>query len=977
LRKRAISPVIAVILLIGLAVAAVAAIFLVVLPLTSLDIIDFQVLFKNASDEWEPITLTDPPVSKMEPEEIPPPTSTISDPTITALFELPTFNDDNPVYYKITLEDENGVSYDTTDSKWEEVEQADMRLEADRPSISHSDLPTYIRGPHTFRPTLTDNVGNYEGIKNVSYHIVDTTTGGLNVDFTYNVTDEETSFDPDWTWNTRNDTQFGVNNASYTIIMTVFDYSGLSFTPPTPLSSTVDNDYVSPVISNIIGASLKHGADTAEVGEFFSVNTTVTDSGSHASAVKEDGVFLYYKLNDSSISYTPALMTHTSGNTWQVNIPASFIDSDALAANITYYITATDTANNPSTSNNQEAGVIDTTKPDITDHDPVIQVDWDSEEKPTISISVTVVDNDIVDSVTLVWREGNDTGLLIPDKWKVANYVNQYDDTWEFTIPKDNVTLDGIDYYINATDPSGNANDGAASSPYHITVNDLLGPTKVAFEPALASPAPPGQDVTVRVTVSDNDPSFSTYRFIPETGSVKVSYKVDSGPWSTPFEIQHTAGDSSLRPPEEAVWQGTIGGGNFTGETTVTILAEGVDDSGQTTSTQTSVLVAKAGTPILQYVEDSTITSGASSHILEFDIENTATIDTAADAIIHNITVDISVNTKGSYIGNPLVIQINAAETGGGGTNPRWTNVSTPSEGASGYEISLTNSINIDIGDIVTFTLTFANDSGDYFNINDMTIVPKFGFTYASGTDTGYSDTTPPDNEIKFNTTITAYQTTTETRYMRSDSVLGVTQSTGFLTLNERSGRWTGPLSCSWYIEVWIRSGTLSPLSSGKAALVSRSVDGNGLQSNTWDAPNHNLNPTDSIVIRVYMEIGTSTYGPVEFETEQLGAEDLVASTWTIWYYTERDFDDRVSQYRTRGIFYYGDSQYNSRIENIKYQSLPGGAPMVSSKISIDPPHTMTTKQQSSTQKALIQTLTSWKQELKVLPSDYKGYTKV
>ncbi|UCE12639.1 MAG: hypothetical protein JSV04_10650, partial [Candidatus Heimdallarchaeota archaeon] len=260
-------------------------------------------------------------------------------------------------------------------------------------------------------------------------------------------------------------------------------------------------------------------------------------------------------------------------------------------------------------------------------------------------------------------------------------------------------------------------------------------------------------------------------------------------------------------------------------------------------------------------------------------------------------------------------------------TNPRWTNISSPSEGTSGTEINLNNNISVNIQETITLTLTYANDSGVYFNLNDMTIVAKVGYTYAYGVSTGYSD----PNEMTFNTTITAYQTYTQTRYMRSDNQLGTTQSVGFQTLNERSPRWSGSLSCSWYIEVWVRQAdsTMIPLSSGKAALVTRSIDGSGLQSSAWACPNYNLDSTDAIVVRVYMEIGSDTFGPVEFVTEQLGAEDLVGSTWTVWYHTERDYDSRWNQDRTTGIFSWGDTIYNSRVENFKFTALPGaGSPI-------------------------------------------------
>lgn len=46
-------------------------------------------------------------------------------------------------------------------------------------------------------------------------------------------------------------------------------------------------------------------------------------------------------------------MSLISGNTWIVHIPATFIDSEALSKNITFYILAKDYDDNSVTSTNQ------------------------------------------------------------------------------------------------------------------------------------------------------------------------------------------------------------------------------------------------------------------------------------------------------------------------------------------------------------------------------------------------------------------------------------------------------------------------------------------------------------------------------------------------------------------------------------------------------------------------------------------------
>jgi len=99
-------------------------------------------------------------------------------------------------------------------------------------------------------------------------------------------------------------------------------------------------------------------------------------------------------------------------------------------------------------------------------------------------------------------------------------------------------------------------------------------------------------------------------------------------------------------------------------------------------------------------------------------------------------------------------------------------------------------------------------------------------------------------------------------------------------------------------------------------ASVSRSSNGEGIQSATWNCSETSLEPTDAIKIKVYIRIGPyPEAGAVTFITEQLGATKLEQSTWTVYYYTKYV----TNRYSTIGYFYWGTSTYNSHIENIKY----------------------------------------------------------
>jgi len=128
-------------------------------------------------------------------------------------------------------------------------------------------------------------------------------------------------------------------------------------------------------------------------------------------------------------------------------------------------------------------------------------------------------------------------------------------------------------------------------------------------------------------------------------------------------------------------------------------------------------------------------------------------------------------------------------------------------------------------------------------------------------------------------------------------------------------------VACYWGIRVWKRSanGTEVELISGSpVAIVSRSTSGQGLQSSTWNCPTTSLNPTDSLVVRVYYKFDFQSNYTLssQFTTVQLNATSLTGQTWTVYYYTSRSYN---SQQHKTYMYYYWDNTYLSRIENLDY----------------------------------------------------------
>jgi hypothetical protein len=949
-KKRAISPVIAVILLIGLAVAAAAAIFLVVMPLfeptTNLELTDAYIVYDDSytkiadagigygqgsvflsnagtgkieiseiaisylslsANNWTTITnaLSLQDITTNDPYEVSP--LSINE-ELSIRFPIPSENINSTISYKITVTTKDGTTLDT--SRVTTVDEEEMLLTKDRPDISAPSSIGMIRRTHTISPlSVSDN----SDIKNVIYEV--SNDSGI----VKTVTIASSLWR--WQWNTYNDPE--VSNGTYDLRMTVNDYAGLSDFVNV-LNFEIDNDYVNPIISNIEGSSLKNGPNIAEVGESFAITAEITDSGSTVSNVNE--AFIHYKLNDSSTNYQVASMTQGSGDSWSGNIPAAFISSDALAKNLTYYLSAIDDDTNVDLTTSYYSDVNDSTEPNFVSHtyegqsiitqDPLI-----GDEGQTLSLSVSVEDKDEVSTVNMVWRERNDTGIAPQyGNWKMFVNFTGSGENWDFRLPALNVTLDGLEYYFNATDPANNtAYDGTPSSPYRIVVADEVNPV-ISVLSTIPVSITEGTDLDVTVAIADNDKTFSWTG--QETGIVKLGYKKPGDSVFTYLDMSHTSGDSSIG--ETSIWTGTIGGSNFSiSATPVLVEVFATDDAGKSSLIQNSIDVTSSGTPLLVYLTGTGEVTGASDHQLVFDVKNDAGGALPATANITDIQIELLDNGKTILAGTPVTTLIDVSGT-------VWQNNSAL-EGANNSLITLDSPFLVTKGSTITFTLTYANSSGGFYNLNDLTVKPTLFYEFGvSSNDSEQLDS--------FDTPSTQSIPTTETRFLRSNAatVNGLTaydlgtSLTGSIGLFDQSSTVSGDQSVTWGIRVYIRhsTGTEAEITSGMVATVARPSGGDaaGMQTNTWLCPLTPLASTDSIVIEVWYQIGASSPTIAsEFTTPQLGATQLDASTWSVSYYTERDRSGGFFNRQTTALFHWGDTAHNSRIENFAYSTSGGG----------------------------------------------------
>jgi len=126
--------------------------------------------------------------------------------------------------------------------------------------------------------------------------------------------------------------------------------------------------------------------------------------------------------------------------------------------------------------------------------------------------------------------------------------------------------------------------------------------------------------------------------------------------------------------------------------------------------------------------------------------------------------------------------------------------------------------------------------------------------------------------------------------------------------------------STSYYTTYWgVRvfkvdsSGNESEITDGNpVAIVSRTSDGEGVQTTTWSFPGCTLDPTDRICIKYYSRIGTSDWvEKLNVVTPELGVSSLPAQLWRFKYYTKR-LTLYFDQYYTNNYLFFGKDKNTS-----------------------------------------------------------------
>ncbi len=192
-------------------------------------------------------------------------------------------------------------------------------------------------------------------------------------------------------------------------------------------------------------------------------------------------VALFFRLpgTGSDASYTQISMTNTGADTYAGEIPAG----SAVAE---YYITGCNSRQICVSSGSASAphqiavlGIPPEANPPVIIHTPVTQ--WQENQAIPITAKVTDPDEgDNIDWVVLSYRiPGADTYISF-------HITNTGANVYTATIPADQVTLAGLEYYIAAWDldtGDGYAESGSAADPHRIEVRADLHPPAAAAGP--------------------------------------------------------------------------------------------------------------------------------------------------------------------------------------------------------------------------------------------------------------------------------------------------------------------------------------------------------------------------------------------------------------------------------------------------------------------------------------------------------------
>ena len=215
-------------------------------------------------------------------------------------------------------------------------------------------------------------------------------------------------------------------------------------------------------------------------------------------------VTLYYRTTGAA-GYDSLAMTEGVSGTWSADIPAESV----LEPAVEYYVTATDsevTSSLPSTDPASEpfsVAVLPNEAPVIV-HEPVVT----AVQQYGVQITAEASDStNSLDSVSLFYREYGD---LVYTEVAMTNVSG---DTYEAVIPGADVTLNGVQYYLTATDNFETTSYSAyPDAPYFIEVEEgLMVTSKIwtwkgegTVTPAV-SEVPEGHVVTMELTPAEGN----------------------------------------------------------------------------------------------------------------------------------------------------------------------------------------------------------------------------------------------------------------------------------------------------------------------------------------------------------------------------------------------------------------------------------------------------------------------------------------
>ena len=202
---------------------------------------------------------------------------------------------------------------------------------------------------------------------------------------------------------------------------------------------------------------------------------------------------LYYK-NTSDTVYTAVSMTSpTMSSYWEAQIPAM----DVNRPGIDYYITATDgqnTASDPTVEPNRnpyQLAILPNIAPNIIHTPPTTLTPGSS-----LVVNASIIDNtNYLASATLFYRK---VGQLL---YEVQNMVNVSGTVYQGTIDPSYVTVDGIEYYIEAEDNFGVSSlNGTPDNPHVVNASGTVSGLNLIFDQIDATRFP-----TINAYVSVND----------------------------------------------------------------------------------------------------------------------------------------------------------------------------------------------------------------------------------------------------------------------------------------------------------------------------------------------------------------------------------------------------------------------------------------------------------------------------------------